>query len=69
MFTVNAERRTDDGAEIRARIDEFLHDRGLSGARVVPLTGDASDRRYFRIHVPDDGSQVLAVHPGPIDFR
>ena len=69
MFTVTAERRTDDGAGIRARIDEFLDDRGLSGARVVPLTGDASDRRYFRVHIPDDGSQVLAVHPGPIDFR
>ena len=69
MFTVNAERRTDDGAEIRARIDEFLDHRGLTGARVVPLTGDASDRRYFRIYIPDDGSQGLAVHPGPIEFR
>jgi aminoglycoside/choline kinase family phosphotransferase len=69
MFTVNVDRRTDDGAEIRARIDEFLEERGLAGARVVPLTGDASDRRYFRVYIPDDGSQVLAVHPGPIEFR
>ena len=66
---MNVERRTDDGAEIRTRIDEFLVERGLTGARVVPLTGDASDRRYFRVHIPDDGSQVLAVHPGPIEFR
>ena len=66
---MNVERRTDDGEEIRARIDEFLDERGLTGARVVPLTGDASDRRYFRVLIPDDGSQVLAVHPGPIDFR
>ena len=36
---------------------------------MVPLTGDASDRRYFRVHIPDEGSQVLAVHPGPIEFR
>jgi hypothetical protein len=66
---VNVERRTDDGAEIRLRIDKFLDERGLAGAHVVTLTGDASDRRYFRIHIPADGSQVLAVHPGPIEFR
>jgi aminoglycoside/choline kinase family phosphotransferase len=34
----------------------------------VPLTGDASDRRYFRILLPEAASQVLAVHPGPIEF-
>ncbi len=37
-------------------------------ARVVPLTGDASDRRYFRI-IPSDGpSVVLALHADTIDF-
>jgi aminoglycoside/choline kinase family phosphotransferase len=66
---VNVERRTDDGVDLRLRIDEFLDDRGLTGAQVVPLTGDASDRRYFRVYIPHDGSQVLAVHPGPIEFR
>jgi hypothetical protein len=39
------------------------------GAKVVPLTGDASDRRYFRILLRDEPSQVLAVHPGAIEFR
>jgi aminoglycoside/choline kinase family phosphotransferase len=68
MSVVNADRRTDDGADVRARIDQFLTERGLSGARVVPLTGDASDRRYFRVLLADDGTQVLAVHPGPIAF-
>jgi len=68
MSTVNAERRTDDGVDVRARIDQFLIERGLTGARVVPLTGDASDRRYFRVILGDDGTQVLAVHPGAIDF-
>jgi N-acetylmuramate 1-kinase len=34
----------------------------------VPLTGDASDRRYFRVLLRDGPSQVLAVHPGAIDF-
>ena len=68
MSTVNAERRTDDGVDVRTRIDQFLIERGLTGARVVPLTGDASDRRYFRVILGDDGTQVLAVHPGAIDF-
>jgi aminoglycoside/choline kinase family phosphotransferase len=65
-----AERRTPDGADARTRIDQFLDDTGLQrrGARVVPLTGDASDRRYFRVLLRDAASQVLAVHPGPIEF-
>ena len=62
------DRRTDDGADARARIDQFLTEHGLTGARVVPLSGDASDRRYFRVILGDDGTQVLAVHPGAIEF-
>jgi N-acetylmuramate 1-kinase len=62
------ERRTADGGEVRSRIDQFLHESGVRSARVVPLTGDASDRRYFRIQLRDGPSQVLAVHPGAIDF-
>ncbi len=38
------------------------------GARIVPLTGDASDRHYFRVLVPESQSFVLAVHSGPIDY-
>ena len=53
---------------MRARIDRFLAERGISNAKVVPLTGDASDRRYFRVLLRDEPSQVLAVHPGAIDF-
>ena len=66
---MNVERRTDDGAEIRARIDDFLNERGLTGAGVVPLTGDASDRRYFRVYIPDDGAQVGAGHTGGLELR
>ncbi|HEX3702836.1 MAG TPA: phosphotransferase [Vicinamibacterales bacterium] len=62
--------RTDGRRELNARIDRYLRESGLAarGARVVPLTGDASDRRYFRI-IPNDGpSLVLALHAGPIDL-
>ena len=64
------EQRTVEGIETHDRIDRFLRESGLADkhARVVPLTGDASDRRYFRI-IPTDGpSIVLALHAGPIDF-
>ena len=64
------EQRTADGVGLRERIDLYLRDSGLAGpsARVVPLTGDASDRRYFRI-IPADGPPiVLALHAGAIEF-
>ena len=64
------EQRTADGLDIRERIGRYLQNSSLAGrnARVVPLTGDASDRKYFRI-IPADGvSVVLALHAGPIDF-
>jgi aminoglycoside/choline kinase family phosphotransferase len=62
--------RTMEGAELRDRIDRYLRANGLDapGTGVVPLTGDASDRRYFRILRPDGGSLVLALHIGPIEF-
>src|SRR5437764_15093082 len=62
--------RTAEGVQLRDRIDRFLADSGLAGrdARVVPLTGDASDRKYFRIIPPDGPSVVLALHAGPIEF-
>jgi aminoglycoside/choline kinase family phosphotransferase len=64
------ERRTPEANHVRERIDAYLAATGLSarGAKVVPLTGDASDRRYFRVLLRDDPPQVLAVHPGPIAF-
>jgi aminoglycoside/choline kinase family phosphotransferase len=62
------ERRSADDA--RARIDAYLASKpNARGAKVVPLTGDASDRRYFRILTRNEAPQVLAVHPGPIDFE
>jgi N-acetylmuramate 1-kinase len=62
--------RTAEGLHLRERIDRFLADSALAGtgARVVPLTGDASDRKYFRIIPADGPSIVLALHAGPIEF-
>lgn len=40
-----------------------------SVAQVVPLTGDASDRRYYRAILKGGASIVLAVHQGPIDVE
>jgi aminoglycoside/choline kinase family phosphotransferase len=65
---VATDRRTAD--DVRSRIDEYVSGAGLSalGPKVVPLTGDASDRKYFRLLLREQPTQVLAVHPGPIDF-
>jgi aminoglycoside/choline kinase family phosphotransferase len=62
------DRRSAD--DVRDRVDAFLASTDLKtrGAKVVPLTGDASDRRYFRVLLRDEPALVLAVHPGPIDF-
>jgi len=62
--------RTMGGADVRGRIDVYLRESGLAnrGARVVPLTGDASDRQYFRIIPADGPSLVLALHGGPIEL-
>ena len=55
---------------VRPRIDRYLAETGLAqqGAKVVPLTGDASDRRYLRILLRD-ASQVLAVYPQAFDVE
>ncbi len=59
-----------EGVEPRDRIDRYLQANGLDGpgTGVVPLTGDASDRRYFRIIRPDGQSLVLALHTGSIEL-
>jgi aminoglycoside/choline kinase family phosphotransferase len=67
MTTMNA----GTAAEPRQRIDEYLHQSGLAprALRVVPLTGDASDRRYFRILLRDSPSVVLSLYSTPFDFE
>jgi aminoglycoside/choline kinase family phosphotransferase len=55
---------------VQERIERYLQHSGLAALkpRVMPLTGDASDRRYFRVLLPDVESVVLAVHAGPIEY-
>jgi aminoglycoside/choline kinase family phosphotransferase len=45
----------------------YLDRMKIAGARVVPLTGDASDRRYFRVLVSGAPPLVLAVYATPFD--
>jgi aminoglycoside/choline kinase family phosphotransferase len=54
-------------ATLPAPIATYLERRKLSNARVIPLTGDASDRRYFRVAPASGPSIVLALHAGPFD--
>jgi N-acetylmuramate 1-kinase len=65
------ELRQADGLETRERIDGYLQKSGLAARspRVVPLTGDASDRRYFRVILPDAPSIVLALYSAAFDVR
>lgn len=57
-------------ASFDARISAYLDEQALSRhvTQVLPLTGDASDRKYFRALLSDEPSIVLALHAGPIDF-
>jgi N-acetylmuramate 1-kinase len=56
---------------VRERIEGYLTRSGLASQapRVVPLTGDASDRRYFRVMLPDAASIVLALNAAPFEFE
>jgi hypothetical protein len=51
------------------RIHQYLHESGVASPKsaVIPLTGDASTRRYFRVIPADGPSVVLALHDGPIE--
>ena len=49
---------------------QYLDRAGLQAPRalVLPLTGDASDRRYYRVLPRGGGSYVLALHAAPFSF-
>jgi N-acetylmuramate 1-kinase len=65
------EKRQPDAADQRERIEAYLQRSELAARtpRVVPLTGDASDRRYFRILVPDAPSIVLSLYSAPFQLE
>src|ERR1051326_725937 len=57
--------------DTRDRIHGYLDRSRLRGSnpRVVPLTPDASDRRYFRLLIADAPSIVLSLYSAPFDVR
>ena len=59
-----------DSTDARDRIHGYLTRSDLStrSPRVLPLTGDASDRRYFRVLLPDAPSIVLSLHAAAFEF-
>src|SRR5688572_1461806 len=65
------DKRSPDSAEQRERIDVYLGRSGLNARnpRIVPLTGDASDRRYYRVLTAAESPFVLALHASPFDVR
>jgi aminoglycoside/choline kinase family phosphotransferase len=65
------EKRQANGIEQRERIHGYLQRSGLAShsPRVMPLTGDASDRRYFRVQIPELPSIVLSLHAAPFEFE
>jgi aminoglycoside/choline kinase family phosphotransferase len=48
-----------------SRLNRFLETSGLAarGARITPLSGDASNRRYFRLTVSGLSPRILALYP------
>jgi N-acetylmuramate 1-kinase len=63
--------RSADTAEQRERIDIYLGRNGLAtlNPRIVPLTGDASDRRYYRVLPAQGPPFVLALHAAAFDIN
>jgi N-acetylmuramate 1-kinase len=55
--------------EVPDRVAVYLERTGLGAeaTTVLPLTGDASDRRYFRVLRRNGPSRVLALHVEPFD--
>lgn len=64
------DKRQPEGADVRERIDGYLSRTNMAAKspRVVPLTGDASDRRYFRVLLPETPSIVLSLHSTAFEF-
>jgi hypothetical protein len=50
-------------------ITEYLRRQHVEASRIVQLTGDASDRRYFRVFPREEAPFVLSLHAAPFDFE
>jgi N-acetylmuramate 1-kinase len=55
-------------ARLPAAIGEYLTRTQIDAAHVVPLTGDASDRRYYRVMPRAGAPIVLALYASPFDY-
>lgn len=53
------------------RLEQYLAEQHLTDQtlKIMPLTGDASDRRYYRVLLKNSKPIVLALHAGPIDYQ
>ena len=56
---------TPAAASLPAGLDEFLGAAGWAEARIAPLAGDASFRRYFRLHRDTGETAMLMDAPPP----
>ena len=65
------DKRHPEAAAQRERIEGYLQRSGLTARspRIVPLTGDASDRRYFRILMSESRSIVLSLYGNAFTFE
>ena len=65
-----AELKSTPDAALPGPVLQYLDRMNLQAPRalVLPLTGDASDRRYFRVLPRGGGSFVLALHAAPFSF-
>lgn len=65
------ENRSPDVAEQLGRVEVYLERSGLASrsARVVPLTGDASDRRYYRVLMPHAAPIVLSLYAAAFEVE
>jgi hypothetical protein len=68
---VTTDKRSAAMRDARERLETYLVRSGLKqgSIAIVPLTGDASDRKYFRVVRRDAPSVVLALNPEPFDFE
>ncbi len=55
-------------ADVPQQITEYLTRNAMTTTRIVPLTGDASDRRYYRVFTADRPPFVLGLNAQPFEF-